>query len=66
MTLISGFMQANNRYVTNTFFGSFSQAGGSYMNGVPVSMIVPDALLLEEITLQPSAGGMDLGFPMLE
>jgi len=52
--------------VTNTFFGSFSQAGGSYMNGVPVSMIVPDALLLEDITLEPAAGGMDMGFPMLE
>jgi len=57
---------SDNRYVTNTFFGSFSQAGGSYMNGVPVSMIVPDALLLEDITLEPAAGGMDMGFPMLE
>jgi hypothetical protein len=53
-------------FVANTFFGNYSPGGGGYMDGVLVSMIVPDALLLEEITLQPSAGGMDLGFPMLE
>ncbi len=53
-------------FVNNTLFGTFSQGSGGYPEGVPVSMIVPDALLLEEITLQPSAGGMELGFPMLE
>ena len=57
---------SNNIFINNTLFGSFSTFGGSFTDGIPVSMIVPDALLLEDITLQPSGGGMDNGFPMLE
>jgi hypothetical protein len=57
---------SSNFCINNILFGLFSQAGGSFLSGIPVSMIVPDALLLEEINLQPSAGGMNPGFPTLE
>jgi hypothetical protein len=40
-------------YITNTLFGSYSLTGGAFFDGVPVSLIVPDALLLEEMTLRP-------------
>ncbi|MBN2764414.1 MAG: hypothetical protein JXR41_15075 [Bacteroidales bacterium] len=52
--------------VTNVLFGSFMRSGGDFLDGIPVSMIVPDALLLEEVALQPSGNGMGYGFPMLD
>ncbi|MBN1416042.1 MAG: hypothetical protein JW973_13150 [Bacteroidales bacterium] len=57
---------SNILFASNTLFGSISQYGGSFRDGIPVSMIVPDALLLEEANLKTSSGSSGYGMPELE
>ncbi len=53
---------SNQNYVTNILSGSYSQYGSNFSAGFPVSMIVPDALLLEDITLRQLSNDLDFEY----
>jgi hypothetical protein len=36
------------------------------MDGIPVSMIIPDAMVMEEVTLNVSSGNSGYDMPVLE
>jgi hypothetical protein len=57
---------SDKQYVSNLLFGSLSRYGSMVMDGIPVSMIVPDAMVLEEVTLTVSSGNSGYDMPTLE
>jgi hypothetical protein len=57
---------SDNEYVSNVLYGSLSRYGSTVLDGVPISMILPDAMVLEEVTLNVSAGNSGYGMPELE
>jgi hypothetical protein len=52
--------------IGNFLYGSISRFGSTVMDGVPVSMILPDAMVLEEVTLSVSSGNSGYDMPVLE
>jgi len=57
---------SDNLFVSNLLYGSLSRFGSTVMDGIPVSMIVPDAMMLEEVTLSVSSGNSGYDMPVLE
>ncbi len=53
---------SNQTYVSNMLFGAYSQYGSNFSAGFPVSMIVPDALLLEDIYLRQLSNDFDFDY----
>jgi hypothetical protein len=57
---------SDNLFIGNLLFGSLSRFGSTVMDGIPVSLIIPDAMLLEEVTLKVSSGNSGYDMPGLE
>ncbi len=53
---------SNQTYVTNILFGSYSQYGSNFSAGFPVSMITPDALLIEDINFSRLSDNIDFDY----
>lgn len=53
---------SNQTYVTNILSGSYSQYGGNFSAGFPVSVITPDALLLEDISFRQFSNDFELDY----
>jgi len=53
-------------YVSNLLYGSLSRFGSTVMDGIPVSIISPDAMVLKEVTLNVSSGNSGYDMPVLE
>jgi len=53
-------------YTGNFLYGSLSRYGSTVLDGIPISMIIPDAMVLEEVTLNVSSGNSGYDMPMLE
>jgi hypothetical protein len=57
---------SDNVFVCNFLYGSLSRFGSTVMDGIPVSMIIPDAMVMEEVTLNVSSGNSGYDMPVLE
>jgi hypothetical protein len=57
---------STNIFVSNILFNSYSRSGSTFPDGIPVSLIVPDAVVLEELKLNASSGDFGYGSPLEE
>jgi hypothetical protein len=56
----------NKNAIVNTLFGSLSGFGSTMMDGIPISLIIPEAMVIEELSLNVSTGNSGYGLPELD